>query len=201
MISDNFLSQEMTIFMKSAFSLLFSATLLAASSATASISLVIDSASNKFWFTGSDTGILQFNGDDQYESVWYNGSTSGSESDASVSDSFSINSDSSFAGFELINDSGTSGIILMIFNHHLYPGDVTITADSSVKYDFSVLGGGDASYEPIFESCIGKTLQLNEGTDFTSIDVVGVPEPATYAGFAGIGALVLALIRRRAGRD
>jgi len=196
--------------MKNKIVCLFAAALFAVSSANAAISLVIDADANQFWFNGSATGTLgtdEMNGDTFSELYWKDveGTTSGYEVYApGLSSAFTLTSSANpqDSYIYVYKESSYGLTFSMMWDSELSDGSVTITADNTVKFDYSTTfeSWWDSTYESIFEGYVGSTLTLSNGNDFGNIAVVSssaVPEPATYAGLAGLGALGLVLLRRR----
>jgi len=182
---------------------MFAAALFAVSSANAAISLVIDADTNQFWFTGSDTGTMIGGGmPPSYGVGWVDdgGQHSGSTAPAGgLKTAFTIGASSAdYVSLGLYSD-GATGISFGLSSYSNPGFPVTIMADESVVFDMeTVFSGWNATYETIFESFIGSSLTMNEGSGFSSVSVMApVPEPSSYAALAGLGALGLIALRRR----
>jgi hypothetical protein len=184
--------------MKKILSLVAALSLMLPAVSNASLTLNIDTANDQLWFTGSDTGSSAADDEDNVI-TWLN---------ASVGEAIGINNldisslltfndwTASIASFYVIQGvNSTSGIEIILDGDSAGNG-ITITGNGA-KIDYSGLG---ATYVSLLESYATATsMSLSEGSGFSSITVVAaaVPEPAYFAGLAGLGALGAVLVYRR----
>jgi hypothetical protein len=192
-------SKEMKIAYKACFAALVLACPLAAE---AGISMVIDTVNNQFWFTGSDTGILEEYMAD-VANYWNYGTQTGTYSTATITDAFTIGGSTALSYSCIdVNDAGGVSLACVASYDTSTTDEVTLVADSTKIYSY---GGNfdtnwSATSELNFEALIGTSI-LSDIASFDSITVVAaaVPEPAYFAGLAGLGALGAVFLRRRRG--
>lgn len=159
--------------------------------ARAAITLTIDTASETFRFSGSDTGTLSTGLFGGY-TAWAVGGTALPNGSFDVAPAFSAN-----VGFGMLPQFGvfSNGLELDLVTLGSAAGaTATFTANGSVAFDYS---GLPAAPKTTFESLIGTSVSNADAAGgFSALRVVAIPEPSTYALCAGFGALAAAGLRR-----
>lgn len=167
---------------------------LAPALATADILLHIDTLNDQFWFSGSATGNLY--ADTDYTRIRWDNSAGGfgDASAFAINDVFTLNGSEALSmDIDLFDTDDTIAILL---SSGLETASGTLAANASTVYTYaSAFGGLNASQEEAFESLIGQTIPLDQGTGFGGLTVV--PEPSEAAAAFGLLALAGALLRRR----
>ena len=170
---------------------------LAGLTVQAGLVLNINSTDKTFAFTGSDSGTGFGNVVSWYGIVsdGYVG-TVGSGSVYDLTPAISSNLEYRDSGWQNLDISVGSGRMGMNYTFNLALAytttETTTLTGTGVYLSYASFDAGAKDY---FESFGGKTLALSNGSDFSSISVEAVPEPAT-AGLLGISALVLYGLRR-----
>lgn len=154
--------------------------LVGSTAAHAELSLVINTATKNFWFSGTATGTPLFNPvGPLYEAAWYVGSGGVNEGTVAIDSTYLTPTGNTF----LEPDSGYLGAFqgvnsrVALFLYFNTASSVTLQGlgPSSAGY----YGDWGADQQGRLESYIGGSLPLEVGSGFGALAVV--PEPATYA--------------------
>lgn len=167
-----------------------------ATNAMADLELLLNTTTKEFALVGSDTGTpIDFIG--QGFTFWSLSGIGGTSDD-----SVSYNNDVAFT-----TSVGTPGNVAnfdtRLNSETLNGGEVALSLGTSSNSAMTITGTGtfqsyaglDAGSMARFESAIGQSLSLVNGSGFSSIDVSAVPEPGTYATIIGMLALSLMIYR------
>ena len=195
-----------------AYCLVALATMVAFRTASAGLVLNIDTTNKNFYCTGSDTGLAhQFNPDpdpdpfgpimnmtSSVQFIHYFATDALSASGAiapSITNLFTGAGRGEFNSLDAVNNGYGSDYVFMQFVS--YSSNITTLtgAGSSAALSYAGVPAGIMSG---FESLIGDTLVLTEGTGYSSIVVQAVPEPSTYCmALAGLACGGYSMFRRR----
>jgi hypothetical protein len=175
---------------------------LLAAPASAALSIHIDTVANEFWLSGSDSGFADSGEDIGFYGntiIWAITGNGGGSQSVELSGAFSTNETGQTPRFEILDSNN----LILSFTWETgteVTDEISLVADESVHFSYTDFSSDitGTNFETVFEGLIGESLALDSGTGFSSISVVSaVPEPSTYAAFAGLGVLGLAALRRR----
>ena len=193
-----------------AYCLVALATMVAFRTASAGLILNIDTTNKNFYCTGSDTGLAhQFDPDPdpvlgpinmtsivQFIHYFTTDALSASRAIApSITNLFTGAGRGEVNSFDAVNNGYGSDYVFMQFVS--YSSNITTLtgAGSSAALSYAGVPAGIMSG---FESLIGDTLVLTQGTGYSSIVVQAVPEPSTYCmALAGLACGGYSMFRRR----
>lgn len=153
-------------------------TLVGSTAAYAELSLVVDTATKNFWFSGTATGTPVFNPfGPWYEAAWSAGAGGVNEATVALNSSYLTPTGNTFRQ----PNSGSLGAFqgadsrVAVFLYFDTASSVTLQGlgPSSAGY----YGDWGADQQGRLESYIGGSLPLQEGSAFGALAVV--PEPAT----------------------
>ncbi len=167
---------------------------LVPSVAAADILMHIDAVNDQFWFSGSATGTLTYDGSFS-RLIWSN--SSGDWGDAfavGLTNAFTFASQGMEVDIDLFDSDDTIKIQL---SYDSATTSGTLTANSSTVFTYTdAFGGLTPSQEAAFESLIGQTIPIGiYGSGFGGLQVV--PEPSEVASALGLGALAAVMMLRR----
>lgn len=161
----------------------------------AAFKLTIDTTTKQLWISGSVTATGEnYDGVNRSYFSWALGVEPSSGTGPTLTSALSTEDGPMYGAYLLIGS--TSGAInIDIFL--VYQGLTTITADSSVKFNYATLPD---FHEGVLEQYAinGASLPLVNGSGASPITMEAVPEPSTYALLAlGAGAVFWQIRRRR----
>ncbi|MBI2812785.1 MAG: PEP-CTERM sorting domain-containing protein [Opitutae bacterium] len=168
--------------------------LFAASPARAQLVLNLDVTAKKLWFTGTDT--ITVNNAGSFGNIYWNAGgalTAAPAFSLGTLISSTLTYDGTVTPRIWISGGGNSGIDIAL-GFSATTGTTTLVGQGPTFFvDYSPAG-------PPFtflESVSSFTLLLGTGGQNISVVHSAIPEPSTYAMFAGVAALGLAIVRRR----
>jgi hypothetical protein len=153
----------------------------------ATMTLNVDTDAKELYFTGSTTGRLA-DVDGSQMAIWMGGEDSDDNDAIPLTGTFS--SSQNVDSFSALQSNGSTGslMVMFVFMGADLASDITFTGTGTrVSY-----AGLDQDHIDAIEGYAG-VLPILYGSDFDTIAVTYVPEPATFA-LLGLGGL---LIRRR----
>lgn len=162
----------------------------------AQLTLHLDTLTDEFWFTGSDTGIPESPTPD---AQWLVGAASPHQSTTLISDAALTPSatnpylpaSSSLVGYDDNAATGLGVRLALFFNNG---GQVTLTGGGALNaLSYAAWSAPSKAY---LEGLIGSSIPFVKGDGFQAISVIAVPEPHEYALMATLGLLGFAGFRR-----
>ena len=160
---------------------------LGASSAMADLVMKIDTANDTFYFEGSDSGHTD-DGSGIHELSFNTANTYNFSVDEYFGNLDVCFEEAFFRSYIELWTANPAGPYFMNFSEI-----TSLTAEGATG--FASYGSLSPADQAVFESMIGDSLSVSEGTGYSDIQIQAVPEPAT-AGLLGISALVLYGLRR-----
>lgn len=165
------------------------ALLVGFSSAQAQLVLNIDSSTETFWFSGSDTGTPTPGGAESPQVFWRLGSLTGTSGVVTAA-----------AGVDTANNVGVqvydNGDSNYGYNIQMtFPTDSEQTiSGNSVSFSYA---SQTAAFKTGLNALAGSSIPRFTGSGFSAIQVSAVPEPSSFAALAGLFALGTVALRRR----
>jgi hypothetical protein len=161
--------------------------------------LYIDDVNQQFWFDGSAEGspnssTLAFTWGDGGSGDYIDGTWIG------ITSAFSVTGNDLSSVDLYVNRYSGIGTVIQVGGLVEINDSFGITADSAVKFSFTEMDPlMSEDLRAGFVGCIGSSIDLFAGSGLGQVSVLNgsVPEPSTYAAFAGLCALSAAAYARR----